>query len=183
MTKKADKDAPEIVQNGTTVLREKAADVPLSEIGSPKIKKVIADMKAALDSQDDGAAIAAPQIGVPLRIFLISERVFGPDGKPENASKDPHFVFINPSILKLSKKRELMDEGCLSVRGVYGNVPRHNRATVAAYDENGKRFTRGAGGLLAQVFQHEVDHLEGMLFIDRAIELWEVTKDEREAAE
>ena len=64
-----------------------------------------------------------------------------------------------------------MEEGCLSVRDIYGKVKRYQKATISAYDENGKKFTMGGSGLLAQVFQHECDHLEGVLFIDKAISI------------
>lgn len=164
----------EIVQVGHEVLRTHAEDVPVADIPGKKIQSILKSMKEALDAEPDGAALAAPQIGVPLRIFIISERVFGPESNHEDAGKDPHFVFINPTIIKRSKRKKIMDEGCLSVRGIYGTVRRYNNATVEAYDETGKRFVRGAGGLLAQAFQHETDHLDGTLFIDHAVETWDV---------
>ena len=163
----------EIVQKDNPVLHSPAETVSADFFGSAELTKILADMKKALDSQDDGAAIAAPQIAVPLRIFMISERVFG-EKNEKYGGRDPHFVFINPEITKLSKKTKVMDEGCLSVRGYYGNVRRHLNATIRAYDEDGNVFTRGAGGLLSQVFQHECDHLNGKLFTDRASEVWEV---------
>ena len=162
-----------IVQKEDPVLREKAKSVSKDMFGSAELELILKNMKTALDGEEDGAAIAAPQIGVSLRIFMISDRVFGEKNK-KYGSKDPHFVFINPEITKLSKKTEILDEGCLSVRGYYGNVKRHANATVKAYDEHGQVFTRGAGGLLSQVFQHECDHLNGVLFIDRAEDYWEV---------
>jgi peptide deformylase len=162
----------EIVKRNHPVLRKQADEVPVDEIKSKKIQQHIADMKVALAEQEDGAALAAPQIGISLRIFVIAERLFGDHPESEYRSKDPHFVFINPILTKLSKRKTLMDEGCLSVRGEYGTVPRHSHATIKAYDEHGKLFTRGASGLLAQVFQHETDHLDGILFVDKAKELW-----------
>ena len=80
-------------------------------------------------------------------------------------------VFINPKILKLSKSTKMMDEGCLSVRYLYGKVKRSQKAMVEAYNENGKRFTKGGSGILAQIFQHEIDHLNGVLFIDTAVDV------------
>ena len=77
-------------------------------------------------------------------------------------------ILINPKISRLSRKKEWIPEGCLSVRPLYGKTFRSKKATVTAYDENGKKFTRGASGLLAQIFQHETDHLNGILFIDHA---------------
>ncbi len=163
-----------IVQIGDDVLRQKAEEVSLSDIGGTKIKKVLADMKKALDIEPDGAALAAPQIGVPLRMFILSSRVFGPDSERGSSGTPIPLVYINPVIIKKSGKKTLMDEGCLSVRGKYGNVKRSKNATVEAYDEYGNKFTRGAGGLLAQAFQHECDHLDGALFIDKAEDVWEV---------
>lgn len=168
----------DIVQVGNSVLREKAREVPISDITSPKIQKILKDMEATLAKEPDGAALAAPQIGLPLRIFVLSRRVFAEDSEHEAASKDPHFIFINPVIVKRSKYKRPLDEGCLSVRGRYGTIIRHSNVTVRAYDEQGKQFTRGAAGLLAQAFQHECDHLEGTLFIDGAKETWEVDTHE-----
>ena len=77
-------------------------------------------------------------------------------------------TIINPKISKLSREKEWMPEGCLSVRPFYGKTWRSKKATVTAYDEEGKKFQRGASGLLAQIFQHVVDHFNGILFTDKA---------------
>jgi peptide deformylase len=69
-----------------------------------------------------------------------------------------------------------MDEGCLSVRGVYGTTKRHERVTLSAFDTDGKKFQRSAGGLMAQIFEHEIDHLNGILFIDHAERLVDLIK-------
>jgi peptide deformylase len=167
-----------IVQIGDSVLRKKAQEVPVSEITSPKIQKILNDMVSTLENAPDGAALAAPQIGVSLRIFILAKKVFGPDSNHEAMSKDRHFIYINPVIIKKSGKKQVMDEGCLSVHGRYGNIKRSTHVTIEAYDEFGKKFTRGAGGLLAQAFQHECDHLEGTLFVDDAIETWLVDMEE-----
>ncbi len=166
-----------ILDKDDDVLRKVAKSVPLSDIESMEIKKVIKNMKEALASQDDGVAIAAPQIGVSLRIFIVSGKVEAINKGEEikEGEKVPHEdeVYINPKIIKVSKEREDMEEGCLSVRWQYGFVKRSRKATVEAYDEHGKKFTRGASGLLAQIFQHETDHLDGVLFIDKAKNLRE----------
>lgn len=162
----------EIVQREAKVLRKTATEVPVKEITSPKIQKILKEMSEALKSQDDGVAIAAPQIGYSLQIFVIAGKVFHKnffkgEKVPENElPKD--LVFINPKISKLSREKEWVPEGCLSVRWAYGETNRSKKCTVTAYDENGKKFTRGASGLLAQAFQHETDHLKGVLFIDHA---------------
>ena len=156
-----------LVPENHTALHAMAEEVPKELFGTPKLTKVLKDMKAALYSYQSegfiGVAIAAPQIGISLRIFLVHDTSEG-----KGRGKLPDIIAINPSITKLSKKRVLMDEGCLSVKDQYGTVKRAERATLRAYDEKGKVFERGASGLLAQVFQHEVDHLDGILFVDRA---------------
>ncbi len=154
-----------IVQKENPVLREEAHEVPLKDISTPKIQKIIADMKKALLGQEDGVAIAAPQIAVPLRIFIISGRA---NNIVKRTTGSPDEIYINPVITKISKDKKLVDEGCLSVRYLYGKTKRATRATVEAYNEKGEKFSRGASGLIAQIFQHETDHLNGVLFIDHA---------------
>ena len=83
-------------------------------------------------------------------------------------------IFINPKILKTSKEKIMADEGCLSVRWLYGKVKRSKKTLIRAYDENGKLFTLGGSGLLSQAFQHETDHLEGILFTDKVVDLEEI---------
>src|SRR3989344_6441389 len=168
-----------IVQNGEAVLREIAKEVPVNEIKSPKIAAILGRMKEALDSQEDGVAIAAPQIGESLRIFVISERALDIPKEISDRRKIPkeknknygYLIFINPTLTKISKKKTLLEEGCLSVRYKYGKIERADKATVIAFDEHGKKFTRGGSGLMAQIFQHETDHLEGVLFIDKAVDV------------
>jgi peptide deformylase len=87
-------------------------------------------------------------------------------------------VFINPVILKLSKEKKPMEEGCLSVRRLYGKVERHIKTKLTAYNERGEKVTVGASGLLAQIFQHETDHLDGTLFIDKALDVVEISEEE-----
>lgn len=177
-----------ILQKDAPVLRKTAEDVPLDQIGSKELNKVIEDMKEALASQDDGVAIAAPQIGYSLRIFVVSKKVgtimmeekeiangSSPDETGTKIAVNElgfeDLVFINPVIKKISKERKFVEEGCLSVRYLYGKVSRAKKVKIEAYDENGKKFERGGTGLLAQIFQHETDHLDGVLFIDKAKDL------------
>ena len=164
-----------IIQKENPILRQMAAEVPLKDIGSAKVKKVIRDMKQMLATQPDGVAIAAPQIGVSLRIFVVAGKIFEDDFRRQGDEeiekspvKIPDLVFINPVITKMSKTKKWMHEGCLSVRPLWGEVQRSTNATITAYDEYGAKITRGAGGLLAHIFQHETDHLNGVLFIDNA---------------
>lgn len=112
----------------------------------------------------DGIGIAAPQVGELLRVFLVAKELF----PPEVRATMPSDVFMNPKAVRKNFKRERGEEGCLSVPGVYGEVRRHQRMTVEAYDADWKKFRIAAEGLLATVLQHELDHLQGVLFIDRA---------------
>lgn len=202
-----------IVSEGHPALRQVSEEIPLAEIESPKIQKLIADMKRSLATQEDGIGLAAPQIGVPLQVFIVSKKIFADMDGPAPKDKDvtgnsdgaksaksggdtvsgaslngraaelkkkmpvitDDLVFINPKITNYSKEKKWMEgEGCLSVRWVYGKVQRSTKVTIRAYNEHGKVFERGAGGLLAHIFQHEVDHLNGILFIDKAKDLEEV---------
>lgn len=159
-----------IVQKDAPVLREIAKEVPPAYIGTPELNRVLKEMRMALAAEHDGVAIAAPQIGVSLRIFIVSGRLFAEEG--DVPGKD--IVFINPVIKKVSRKKEGMEEGCLSVRWKYGTVTRSVKARVDAYDEHGEAFTYNASGLLAQIFQHETDHLDGVLFTDKAENLRDI---------
>lgn len=165
-----------IVQKGDDILRSTAKTVPIKDITSKKIQDIIKDMGDALAPHDDGVALAAPQIGVSLRIFVVSGHVFDPEALLNNDKKNKaeDLVFINPKIIKQSKKKEELPEGCLSVRWTYGDVRRSTKTTIEAYNEKGKKITRGASGLLSQIFQHEVDHLNGVLFVDKAKDLQEI---------
>lgn len=159
-----------IVQKDSEVLRQKAELVSASDIGSPKLNKILTDMSSALASCDDGVALACPQIGISLRIFVVSKKLFTPEaGETEKDVTD--VVFINPEITKMSKRKVEMDEGCLSVRHIYGKTKRSTKATVTAYDEFGNKFSWSGSGLMAQIFQHEIDHLDGILFTDHATSL------------
>ncbi len=162
----------QIDKNINNPLRKITREIEKSEFGTKNLKDVIRAMKTALNREDDGVAIAAPQIGQNLRIFVISEKSFD-----EEAKYKP-LVFINPKLIKVSKKKNIVQEGCLSVRWIYGKTERSIRATVEAYDEDGNKFTFGAGGLLAHIFQHEIDHLDGILFIDHGFDFEEFSEEE-----
>lgn len=167
------------MQDGDEVLRQVAVPVPEELFGTEELARMITDMEGALDVQADGVALAAPQIGLSYRIFLVRYDRMAPRTEEERP-KDLG-VFINPEFVKTSRRTDVMEEGCLSVRGVYGKTLRHERATVRARTMDGGTFMRGGGGILAQAFQHEIDHLDGILFIDHAIELREVVRSESDA--
>jgi len=185
----------EILQKDNPVLREVSLAIPEKDIKSTKIKETISNLKNAIKSQADAVAISAIQIGAPVRLFVISKKVFkiieelkentqlaDKEIKMKDAgvtdSKD--LIFINPKIVKFSKTKQELEEGCLSVRYFYGKVTRPEKVIIEAYDENGKKFSRGFSGFLAQVVQHEYDHLDGILFIDKATDVVELSPAEYE---
>lgn len=162
-----------LVPENHPALHAIAEEITQEEIESGFVAKLVKDMKAALKTYSvDGfvaVAIAAPQIGVQKRLFLI-------DDQSKDRNSLPSMVAINPKIVKVSKKTHVVGEGCLSIPEYYGTVKRHKNIVMQATDEHGNTYERGAGGLLAQIIQHENDHLDGILFTDRALEVWH--KDE-----
>ena len=158
-----------IVQAGAAVLRNKAKPIPKKDLGSKALLALIKKMSKILAAEEFGVALAAPQVGASLRMFIVAGHVFTEEDSKEPTP--PDMVFINPELLRLSRKKKEMSEGCLSVRDTYGTVLRHERASVRAHDEQGKLFTYHGAGLLAHIFQHECDHLEGILYTDKAEKL------------
>lgn len=189
-----------IVQLPARVLRQRAKELSVSEIKTPKIQKLIKDMKETLAATEDGVGLAAPQVAQPLRLFIVSEEALEIDrleqkqkkhlpkeskeetGEKQEKKKWNYCVFINPVMKHASRKKREGFEGCLSVRGKYGAVRRNEKITVEAYDEHGKKFTRGASRFFARVLQHELDHLEGLLFIDKAKEIFETSETKKLSA-
>ena len=140
----------EIKEYGEPVLREKA--LPVKEI-TPGILNFIKDMAETMYA-DSGVGLAAPQVGVSKRIIIL-------DGE-----EDGLIVLINPVIVK-SEGEVVEEEGCLSIPGIYSQVRRSSKVTVKALNENGDPIEITKEGLTARALQHEIDHLDGILFIDR----------------
>lgn len=161
----------DIVQMDQAVLRGKSHYIEPYDINSDKIQQLIANMHASLATQNDGVAIAAPQIGEPYQIFTVAPFIF------EEPEKE-HLVYINPVIISHSEKKKWLHEGCLSCRWKVGEVERSLNTVVEAYDENGNKFSQEADGLLAHIHQHEIDHLHGILFIDKARKLRDMSQEE-----
>ena len=134
---------------GNPVLRQKAKRV--SQFDRP-LQRLIDDMLETMRAAP-GVGLAGPQIGVPLRLAVIEV-------------DDKVTVIINPEIVKRQGEVEL-DEGCLSVPGFWGKLTRSEKVTVKARNRDGREFRLNADGLLAQALQHEIDHLDGLLYIDR----------------
>jgi peptide deformylase len=164
-----------LVPQNHPALHSIAEEVTPEEFANGTVGKILKGLKKAIKTYDvDGyaaVAIAAPQIGIQKRMFLVE------DQNQDREDALPTLVAINPHIVKSSKKSHEVGEGCLSVPNKYGVVLRSKNVTFEALDEHGEKYTRGAGGLLAQIIQHECDHLDGTLFIDRAEKVWD--KDDR----
>lgn len=132
---------------------------------SDEVQKAIEDMKAAtLDweasrSHELGVALAAIQIDKAYRIIIIRNDF-------DNKEDKSFSVFINPEIVKLEGEIEEDYEGCLSITDIYGKVPRHTKVRIRALDEQGREIRVKAEGFLARVFQHEIDHTKGKMFVD-----------------
>lgn len=140
------------------MLRKKAAFVENPK--NPEIQKLIFDMIATMKDAK-GLGLAAPQVGISLRVFTVNI-----EGKV--------CVFINPEIKDISSEKIPFEEGCLSVQKTWGSVTRPKKLTIKAMDENGKIIKIRAKGLLARIIQHEMDHLNGILFIDKAEKLYKI---------
>lgn len=166
-----------IIQLGDERLRVVCEPIPDIEITSQETKKLIQDLNDALASQKDGVAISAPQIGITKQVFVISGIIF--DEEYQSKKTDfpnpliPNQYYFNPVITEVSKETIDMEEGCLSIRGVYGKVERPKTITIQYMNEHGEEIEETASGFLARVIQHEYDHLHGILFIDKAHETWQ----------
>ena len=148
----------EVLRMGDARLLEKSK--PVERFGTPELAALLADMGDTM-AHLNGAGLAAPQIGVGLRVVI-----FGVKSNPRypQVEEVPDTVLINPVLEPLGGEQEEDWEGCLSVPGMRGAVPRYRRLRYAGYDEQGRRFERTVEGFHARVVQHECDHLDGILY-------------------
>ena len=163
---------PPIVQAGTPVLRARAADVPVERITTPELQQLFATMIATMRAAP-GVGLAAPQIGVPLRVIVLEDRpellaALKPAelAERERAPFDTR-VIVNPVLRHVGEDQATFFEGCLSVKGYVGLVERSREVEVTGLDEHGVAQTWRVKGWPARILQHEVDHLDGGLYIDR----------------
>ena len=140
----------QIITLGNDLLRQKAEKI--GKIGADTAE--IAKQMLEILKRDKGVGLAGPQIGFMKRIFVA------------HIEGDTERVFINPSILETSHKTIKIEEGCLSIPGIYANIARSETIKVQAWNEKGRPFTLETTGILARVILHEYDHLEGVLFLD-----------------
>ena len=141
-------------------LRIKAHNIAPEEIQTEAMRALIVEMKETM-VKERGVGLAATQIGKDIRVFV---------AKTKNGIE----AFFNPVITKFSSKKVESEEGCLSVPGVFGLVERSRQIRAEALNEKGEKVEVSAAGLLAIIFQHEIDHLDGVLFIDKAYHLEEL---------
>ena len=167
----------EIVTTPAPVLREPAKS--LRQV-SPKTRTLIADMIETMRAAP-GVGLAAPQIGVSQRIIVVefAEESEDPEAPPKPAKL---YALVNPEIVRHSRETEIGTEGCLSIPGFVGEVERAESVTVKALDRHGKPLRIKAKGWLARIFQHEIDHLDGVLYIDRASQVWRLEENEMETS-
>jgi peptide deformylase len=162
-----------IVTLPEAVLRRKARAVNKFDKG---LQTVIDDMIETM-RQAPGVGLAAPQIGLSERIIVVEYFEHEEDEEKEDAPKKVWTV-LNPEIVKPSEEKVLGIEGCLSVPGLVGEVERHTAIQVKGLNRHGKPLKIKAEGWLARIFQHEIDHLDGVLFVDRATKVWKPSPEE-----
>lgn len=151
---------------GDPVLRERAAEVDLAELESPSTQRLI-DELIETRRRAGGAGLAAPQVSAPVRIAVVEVDAAARRRYPYKPAV-PLTVIVNPVIEPLSRETLTISEGCLSVPGLRGDVERRAHVLVSYFDRSGARCELEARGLTAGTFQHELDHLDGILFMDRA---------------
>lgn len=145
-------------------LRKRTANFDFSKYSKKEIKELVKKMRTIMKAAD-GVGLSANQIGLNLKVFVAEV--------PSEKGRPKFYVIFNPEIENESEKTVSFSEGCLSVPSLFGMVPRPEKIVLKGFDANGEKIKIKAWGFLARVFQHEVDHLNGGLFIDKAIDLGE----------
>ena len=159
------------------VLRRPAKKI---EKVTPEIRKLIDDMFETMHAAN-GLGLAAPQVGVSQRIFVVEI-----EKDEDTPNSGIAYALINPEIVKASDERDIGPEGCLSIPGWRGEVERANKVLLRALDRDGKRIRVEVEGLAARAMQHELDHLDGVLFIDKLTapdRIWRITDDDHSPVE
>ena len=161
------------------VLRRKARPVTTFD---KDLQTLIDDM---VDTMRDapGVGLAAPQVGVSQRLIVIEYAEPPEEGDEEKEVKPKLYVMANPEIVKTSEDKVLGVEGCLSIPGLVGEVDRHTMVQVKGFNRRGQTMKVKAEGWLARIFQHEIDHLNGVLFTDRATRVWQPPQEVEEEQE
>lgn len=152
-----------VIKEPNEILRKISHEVDKNMLSSEAYKQLCLDMSKTM-REKDGVGLAAPQIGENMRLIVVN-------------TKDGTICMTNPKIVNKSWKKEWDEEGCLSVPNIFGKVKRHSKITCLYLNKNGKKMKMQAKGLMARIIQHEIDHLDGILFIDKAKDLREVVEE------
>jgi len=165
----------EIVTSPRPILRKQAKKVrALTSEMQDLIDEMIETMRVA-----PGVGLAAPQVDVSQRVIVVEYSEDSQD--PETPAKPPKlYVVVNPEIVRHSVETAAGNEACLSLPGYFGEVDRYEMVTVKGLNRQGKPFRLKAKGWLARIFQHEIDHLDGVLYIDRANQMWRIEESEED---
>jgi len=150
-------------------LRQKAAAFDFEKYNRKEISDLVKQMRETMKA-NQGVGLSANQVGLDLKFFVV--------GMPQENKAPKFYTIFNPEIVKFSKEKDVMEEGCLSVPGVCGLVERSEKITIIGQDKNAKKIKIKAWGLLARVFQHETDHLNGILFIDKTKQIRKISTSE-----
>ena len=159
--------APEILivsnKKEEKFLRKKTAAFDFSQYTKKEVQDLIARMKKIMHAAN-GVGLSANQIGLDMKVFVAEV--------PDAEGGHKFYAIFNPEIEKVSEDKNVLEEGCLSIPGIFGDVPRASRIAIKAQDKNGRAVKIKAWGFLARVFQHEIDHLSGHVFTDRTKKLY-----------
>lgn len=147
------------------ILHGKAVPFDFSKYNKPEIRQLIKEMRQNMIAWN-GVGLAANQVGLNIALFVAR-------------NENKFYAIFNPEITARSGEKLLLEEGCLSVPGLYGMTPRYEKVTLEGQDQNGKKVKIKAWGLLAHVFQHETDHLAGKLYIDTATKTYAVSQKDK----
>lgn len=158
-----------ITEFGNPILYKKAKNIPLKALKTPIFKKLVEDMPYTMDKAK-GVGLAAPQINKSFKLAVIG---IASDNPRYKSAKKENFraIIVNPKIIDYSKEKNFDWEGCLSLPGISGKVWRSNKIRVMYWDENGIKHIHDYIGFTARVFQHEIDHLDGILYVDRMTDM------------
>jgi peptide deformylase len=158
----------EVITLPDPILRKKARKV---RAFTPELQALIDDMIETMRAAP-GVGLAAPQVADSRRVIVI-EWADPPENEDDPPPEPKLYILVNPEIVRQSKESIVDQEGCLSVPGYIGEVERHASVTVKAQNRHGKSKRLKAAGWLARILQHEIDHLDGILYIDRATKVWQ----------
>ncbi len=163
-------EPPAIVQTGAAVLRQRAVELTRAQLATPEIQALIETMISVMRAAP-GVGLAAPQIGIPMRLIVLEDSIEPNDAENREKERAPFATrtIVNPVLRAIGGGRVMFFEGCLSVDGYAALVERDHEVEVTGLDEHGAPITWRVAGWPARILQHEVDHLDGTLYIDRML--------------